>query len=40
MNPKMCLKIFGYGLLLFVVTMALLFGMSVVAQSEQPIDYW
>ncbi len=39
MSPKMYLKIFGYGLLLFVITMVLLFGMSIITQSEQPIDY-
>lgn len=32
-------KIFGFGLLLFVITMILLFVMSMVTGSEQPIDF-
>ncbi len=39
MNTRMYLKIFGYGLLLFLITMGLLFAMSVVTQSDQPIGY-
>lgn len=34
------LKIFGFGFLLFIITMLLLFIMSIVTQSDQPIDYW
>jgi len=35
----MYLKAFGYGLLLFLITMVLLFLMSVVTQSDQSVDY-
>ncbi|MFA5051868.1 MAG: hypothetical protein WC544_02270 [Patescibacteria group bacterium] len=34
------LKLAGYGLQLFVLTMLLLFIMSVVTGSDQPVDYW
>lgn len=34
------LKLLGYGLQLFVVTMFLLFIMSVIAGSDQPADFW
>jgi len=40
MTLKTDLKIFGYGLLLFIITMILLFLMSVVTGSDQPIDHW
>ena len=36
---KKYVKIIGYGLLLFIATMILLFVMSIVTGSEQPIDY-
>lgn len=39
MPKKLYLKIFGYGLLLFIATMLLLFIMSIVTGSEQTIDY-
>lgn len=32
-------KIFGFGFLLFITTMLLLFIMSIITKSEQPIDY-
>lgn len=39
MNPRIYFKIIGYGFLLFLILMLLLFVMSVVTQSDQPIDY-
>jgi len=40
MPPKPYYKILGFGLLLFIITMALLFIMSMITGSEQPIDFW
>lgn len=37
---KLRLKVFGYGFLLFVITMVLLFVLSMITGSEQPIDLW
>ncbi|PIS43014.1 MAG: hypothetical protein COT24_00545 [Candidatus Kerfeldbacteria bacterium CG08_land_8_20_14_0_20_40_16] len=39
MPKKLYPKILGFGLLLFVATMLLLFIMSIVTGSEQPVDY-
>jgi len=33
-------KVIGYGCLLFIATMILLFLMSVVTGSDQPVDFW
>ena len=40
MGKKLYLKVFGYGFLLFIITMILLFLMSVVTGSDQPVDFW
>lgn len=40
MTLKISLKVFGFGFLLFIITMLLLFLMSIVTGSDQPIDYW
>lgn len=37
---KNSFKILGYGFLLFIITMILLFLMSIVTGSDQPVDYW
>src|SRR3989338_5348279 len=37
---KRPLKIFAFGLLLFLMTLALLFIMSMITNSEQPVDFW
>ena len=39
MLKKLYRKIIGLGLLLFVATMLLLFIMSIITGSEQPIDH-
>ena len=40
MPQKSYLKVFGYGLLLFVITNLLLLSVSFISQSDQPIDHW
>lgn len=37
---KRTFKVIGFGLLLFIITMALLFGLSMIAGSEQPTGFW
>jgi len=32
--------LFIYGLLIFVITLALLFVLSLIAGSDQPVDFW
>lgn len=34
------LKVFGYGLLLFIVTMVLLFVTSIITGLDQPVNLW
>ena len=33
-------KFIGYGVLLFVVSNAVLFVLSIVTRTERPVDYW
>ncbi|MFA5107868.1 MAG: hypothetical protein WC497_06150 [Patescibacteria group bacterium] len=40
MNKKTAPRVIGYGLLLFIITMVLLFVMSVITGSDQPLDKW
>ncbi len=40
MNKKTAPRVIGYGLLLFIITMVLLFVMSVITESDQPLDKW
>ncbi|MFA6099071.1 MAG: hypothetical protein WCV50_06075 [Patescibacteria group bacterium] len=37
---KIHFKVFGYGLQLFIITLLLLFIMSAITSSEQPVDLW
>lgn len=39
MTTKSSFKIFGYGILLFITTMLVLFVMSVITGSEQPVGF-
>ncbi|MDD5342550.1 MAG: hypothetical protein PHI73_04440 [Patescibacteria group bacterium] len=37
---KHALKIFGYGFLLFIITMVLLFLLSMITGSDSPVGFW